>query len=71
MMNIRTYFDNLYKNAITDEDFDAITEYEQEVYEMDDLTDWAEENGVDLTATERVWSQDILVLQLWAWEFED
>lgn len=68
MMNIREYFDNLYKTATTDEAFDAVMEYENSVYELDDLEEWAAAHNVDLTA---VGAHGILVVQYWGWDFED
>ena len=68
MMNIREYFDNLYKTATTDEAFDAVMEYENSVYELDDLEEWATAHNVDLTA---VGAHGILVVQYWGWDFED
>ena len=68
MMNIRECFDNLYKNATTDEAFDAVMEYENSVYELDDLEEWAATHNVDLTA---VGAHGILVVQYWGWDFED
>lgn len=69
MMNIKEYFDNLYKTATTDEEWEKINEYEHSVYEMEEgFEEWAEEHNIDLTA---MGTHGISILQYWAWNFED
>ena len=69
MMTIREYFAALYADALTDEDFDEVVDFEQTIYhcmdeDYDDFTMWATENGIDLTATD----DGETVLTLWAWD---
>ena len=69
MMNIKEYFDNLYKTATTDKEWEKINEYEHSVYEMEEgFEEWAEEHNIDLTA---MGNHGISILQYWAWDFED
>lgn len=69
MMNIKEYFDNLYKTATTDEEWEKINEYEQSVYDMEEgFEEWAGEHNIDLTA---MGTHGISILQYWAWNFED
>lgn len=69
MMNIREYFQNLYNATTTEAEWDAVADYEQSVYDMEEgFEDWAQENNVDLTA---MGAHGIAVLQYWAWDFED
>ena len=69
MMNIKEYFDNLYKTATTDKEWEKINEYEHSVYEMEEgFTEWAETHNIDLTA---MGTNGITILQSWAWDFED
>jgi len=69
MMNIREYFEELYKQAGMNEDkFDKVLELEQEVYEMDDesFERWAIENDIDLTARDEHMQE--LIVTLWGWD---
>lgn len=69
MMNIKEYFDNLYKTATTDKEWEKINEYEHSVYEMEEgFEDWATAHNIDLSA---MGAHGITVLQYWAWDFED
>lgn len=74
MLNIREYFDNLYKNANTDEEWDNVMEYENSVYEMannvdsDDFDNWLIANNIDTEATEMVCNRPVKVLTLWGWD---
>lgn len=68
MMNINEYFQNLYMNTKTEEEFEAVMEEENKVYEMENLEAWAKEHNVDLTAMGK---HGITELQYWAWNFED
>ena len=64
MMNIKEYFDNLYKTATTDEECEKIYEYERSVYEMEEgFGEWAKEHNIDLTA---MGANGIPILQYWA-----
>lgn len=71
MTNIRTYFNRLYDVCVNETDWEAITDYEQEVFEMDveDLHYWATENEVDLTAVDENTGETYL--QLWAWDMDE
>jgi hypothetical protein len=71
MTNIRTYFNRLYDVCVNEADWEAITDYEQEVFEMDveDLHYWATENEVDLTAVDENTGETYL--QLWAWDMDE
>ena len=69
MMNIREYFENLYKLAGLDDDkFDKVSELENEVYEMDDedFETWAQVNNIDLSARDEKTGE--LVATLWSWD---
>jgi len=69
MMNIREYFENLYKLAGLDDDkFDEVSELENEVYEMDDedFETWAQVNNIDLSARDEKTGE--LVVTLWSWD---
>lgn len=74
MLNIREYFDNLYKNTNTDEEWDNVMEYENSVYEMannvdsDDFNNWLITNNIDTEATEMVYNRPVKVLTLWGWD---
>ena len=74
MLNIREYFDNLYKNTNTDEEWDNVMEYENSVYEMannvdsDDFNNWLIVNNIDTEATEMVYNRPVKVLTLWGWD---
>lgn len=71
-MTIREFFNTLYAAATTDEAFDAVMEYEIEVYEMEEgFEEWACERNIDLFATQVVLGQPTLVTQLWAWDMEE
>ena len=69
MMNIREYFENLYKLAGLDED--KVAELENEVYEMDDedFEAWAQANNIDLSARDEKTGE--LVVTLWSWDMCD
>ena len=70
MTNIKEYFNNLYNNAKTEKEWDAIADYETEVYEMEDgFKEWAKENNIDLTAIDSKTGETIL--QHWAWDMEE
>ena len=73
MMNIREYFDTLRKNAQNDEEFDNVCEYEYEVYQMDDdeFDAWLTANDIDRNATKTVLGEEILVITLWSWDFDE
>ena len=69
MMNIREYFEELYKQAgLNEDEFDKVLELEQEVYEMDDesFERWAIENDIDLTARDEHMQE--LIVTLWGWD---
>jgi hypothetical protein len=69
MMNIREYFENLYKLAgLDDGKFDEVSELENEVYEMDDedFETWAQVNNIDLSARDERTGE--LVVTLWGWD---
>lgn len=69
MMTIREYFENLYNNTTTSAEWDAVCEYEQSVFDMEEgFEEWAEENNIDLTA---MGTHGITILQYWAWDLED
>ena len=68
MMSIKEYFENLYKNAKTEEEFFAVMDEEIDTYETEDLETWAKEHNVDLTIMGK---HGITELQYWAWNFED
>ena len=69
MMNIREYFQNLYNATTSETEWDAVAEYEQSVYDMEEgFEDWAEEHNINLTA---MGNHGISILQCWAWDFED
>ena len=69
MMNIREYFNNLYNNATTEEEWLAVMEQETAVYyEEEDLEEWARVHNVDLTAMA---DNEFTVLQYWGWDFEE
>lgn len=70
MMNIREYFNNLYDDAITDMDFEKVSDYEYSVYNMEeeDFEEWANSHNIDLTA---IGAHGITILQYWTWDFED
>jgi len=68
-MNIREYFEELYKQAgLNEDEFDKVLELEQEVYEMDDesFERWAIENDIDLTARDEHMQE--LIVTLWGWD---
>lgn len=72
-MTIREYFDNMIHQNMTEEDWNEIFEMEETMFhcyedDYDDFCMWALENGIDLTATETVLSDEILVLTAWAWD---
>lgn len=67
-MSIKEYFENLYKNAKTEEEFFAVMDEEIDTYETEDLETWAKEHNVDLTIMGK---HGITELQYWAWNFED
>ncbi len=73
MMNIREYFKAQYTAAQTEEAWEEVLNMEYTVYEMEEeeFVAWAEANEVDLTATQMVLGSLTLVVQLWAWDFED
>ena len=68
MMSIKEYFENLYKNAKTEEEFFAVMDEEIDAYETEDLEAWAKEHNVDLTIMGK---HGITELQYWAWNFDD
>ena len=72
-MTIREYFDNMYDAATTDAEFDEVTELQNVMYNVlveneDDFTVWADEEGIDLTATEMIMGEEYLVLTTWCWD---
>ena len=72
MMNIREYFENLYMLAgLDDDNFDEVSELENEVYEMDeeDFEMWARENNIDLSARDNVTGE--LIVTMWSWDVCD
>ena len=69
MMNIKEYFNSLYKTATTGEEWEKINEYENSVYEMEEgFEEWAIAHNIDLSA---MGAHGITVLQYWTWDFED
>ena len=69
MMNIREYFEDLYKNTTTETEWFVVMRYEDTVYDMEEgFEEWAEERNIDLEA---MGPHGITVLQYWAWDFED
>lgn len=71
-MTIREYFDNILN---TTDDFAAYCDAQDELYtlcenEDFDLQAWADEHGVDLTATKLVHGEEIPVVTLWFWDME-
>jgi len=70
MMNINEYFDKMFAEAKDDEAFDAVCEYEEEVYEMeeDEFMAWAEKNHIDLTASRMVMGHEVTEVKLWCWD---
>lgn len=68
MQNIISYFANLYNLTESETEYETIADYEQEVFEMEDLTQWATENGINLTAVDEKTGQTFL--QLWAWDMD-
>lgn len=69
MTNIRTYFNHLYDEATTEAEWEAVTDYETEVSEMEDLQQWAVEHDIDLTAVDENTGETHL--QLWAWDMDE
>lgn len=72
-MTIREYFDNILN---TTDDFDAYCEAQDALYsalddEDFDLQAWADERGVDLTATQMVGGEAIRVFTLWCWDMDE
>ena len=72
-MTIREYFDNMYDATTTDAEFDEVTELQNVMYNVlveneDDFTIWADEEGIDLTATEIIMGEEYLVLTTWCWD---
>ena len=69
MMNIREYFQNLYNATTSEIEWNAVAEYEQSVYDMEEgFEDWATAHNIDLSA---MGAHEITILQYWAWDFED
>jgi len=69
MMNIREYFDNLYKLAgLDDDEFDEVVEQENTVYEMDEdeFESFCSEHDIDLTVRDEHTGE--LVVTLWSWD---
>lgn len=74
MTNIKEYFNNMYKATTTTEEYEAVMEYEDSIYELfeegteKEVEAWATEQGVSLTATQVVLGSEELVTTLWAWD---
>ena len=69
-MTIREYWDALIA-AVTIDEMDEIMEHETEIYELsqtdfDAFCEWADREGIDLTACDP--DSDISVLILWSWD---
>lgn len=69
-MTIREYWDAMEAAATIDE-MDAIMENEAKIYELsqidfDAFCEWADREGIDLTACDP--GSDISVLILWSWD---
>lgn len=69
MMNIRTYFNRLYDATTTEAEWLEVMDYEAEVFEMEDLHQWAVEHDVDLSAVDENTGETYL--QLWAWDMDE
>ena len=72
-MTIREYWDKMYAETTTDEEFDEVVELENVIFRVledneDDFTIWAIEEGIDLDAVEVVMDEEIPVLTLWYWD---
>lgn len=72
-MTIREYFDNMITDNMTEEDWEEIWETEDTMFacyedDYEDFCIWAIENGIDLTATQTVLGEEVLVLTLWAYD---
>lgn len=52
MTNIKEYFENLYRNAINDDEKKQVYEYEVKIFNMTDraFLNWAAKNNIDLNA---------------------
>lgn len=74
MMNIKEYFNNLYNNTTTTEEWEAVMEYEEATYEMfeqgadEEVELWAKQCNVDLQATKVVLGMPTPVVTLWVWD---
>ena len=68
MMTIREYFDNLRNATTTEEEYEAVCDMEQALYDDEevDYEEWAEANGVDLSAVDA--STGETVFTLWCWD---
>lgn len=70
MMNICEYFNNLYNEAATGIEFDAILDHEIEVHDMEDgFEEWAAAHNIDLTIVNP--QTGITYLQHWDWDFDN
>lgn len=69
MMNIRTYFNHLYDATTTEAEWLEVMDYEAEVFEMEDLQQWAIEHDVDLSAVDENTGETYL--QLWVWDWDE
>lgn len=72
-MTIREYFDNMITDNMSEEDWEEIWETEDTMFacyedDYEDFCIWAIENGIDLTATQTVLGEEVLVLTLWAYD---
>lgn len=74
MMNIREYFNSLYNATITEEEWDKVSQYEEEVYELsqgDEETafeEWANKHNVDLLS---MGQDNTLVVTYWCWDMSN
>lgn len=74
MMSIVDFFDNLYKRVANNDDmFEAVYEYEEKVYNLEDkeFFAWAGCNGIDLNIAKESLSGKTLVLQYWCWDMQE
>lgn len=74
MMNIREYFNSLYNATTTEEEWDKVSQYEEEVYELsqgDEETafeEWANKHNVDLLS---MGQDNTLVVTYWCWDMSN
>lgn len=74
MTNIKEYFNNMYKATTTTEEWEAVMEYEESIYELfeegteEEVEAWAQQCNVDLQATQTVLGMSTPVVTLWVWD---